>query len=53
MELGLKEPRGVVHENYSVDNLATGIVLRETSSVPEQEVPGTCSSSETGVYYDK
>jgi len=56
MELGLKEPRGVVRENYSVDNLATGIVLRETTAGPEQAVSGSgamgaCSSPETGVYY--
>ena len=51
MELGLKEPRGLVRENYSVDSLATGIVLRETTPVPGQEVSGACSSPETGVYY--
>jgi len=49
MELGLKEPRGHLRESYSVDSLATGIVLRETSTASAQETAEAHSPPEAGV----
>jgi len=48
MELGLKEMRGQVRENYSVQRLATGIVLRETTTESAKEVAEAASSPESG-----
>ena len=53
MEMVLKDSSSQVRESVSVDSLATGTVLRETTTHPpsNQQMNGACSPPETCLYF--